>query len=130
MFGLQAQVQYVERAVAELLRKLSDLTARVLKLEQNPWNTGAGGGGGVVSQAFYVAYPAAGVGGATWTSGVPTSGVSFTAPVWQVSFTGSATGLGNQTCLNWLPAPVAGGKAVIVMPDGAGNYVVTGQSCA
>ncbi len=114
-----AQAQQIQGILGQLAQLSQQLAAAM------SWGAGASGSAG----AFYVAFPSAAVSGATWTSGVPTSATSFTGHVYHVSGTGTVTDMGSQTILNWLPATLSASKAVIVDPDGAGNFVVTGQSC-
>jgi hypothetical protein len=125
----QSELQQVERILRDVMRSISELTARVVALEQKAALMGGGGGGGSGSAAaFYVAFPTGTVGGATWSGGVPTAGVSFNAVVCQVSSTG-ITNLGSQSCWNWLAGGLVANQGVTVFPDGTGAYATASQSC-
>jgi len=130
MYENNSRLQYLESAVAELLRRLADVMRRLAAVEQQPWSGGGGGdGSGGSAESFYLAFPGSSVAGATWTAGAPTAGQSFSSHVYRVSGTGTVDDLGSLTCVNWLPAGLAASKAVIVFPDGKGNYATAGQSC-
>lgn len=131
MQWLESRIRLIEQRVEMLYRRLVGDEATLSNVRQQL--RGAyqqlPTGGSTASEAVYVCYPSAAVSGATWTSGVPTSATSFSATVYQVAGTGTVTNGGTQTCLNWLPASLVASKACFLRPDGAGNYVVTGQSC-
>ena len=122
VFRLEQQLQLAQQQIAGML-------ASIAALQAQQWTPGGGsGGGGGGSNGFYVAMPAAAVTGATWSAGAPTAGVSFTAPVWQVS-SASILSLGDQTCVNWLAADLVANQGVVVIPDGAGSFGTASQSC-
>lgn len=131
MRWIESRLRLIEQRIEGLYRRLLNdeglIAANRQGLRaafQQPSGTGSGSG-----DAVFVCYPTAAVSGATWTSGVPTSAVSFSATVYQVAGTGTVTNGGTQTCLNWLPASLKANLACLCVKDGAGNFVVTGQSC-
>lgn len=129
MNDLAAQVRLVANSCGEILRKLIDLTARVVRLEQAKWASGTGsGGGGSSSGAYYCVAPSSGSWPASWSGGAPVTPGSFTATVYWVSGT-TVNNLGTQTVRNWFPASPAVSKVLQVYPDGSGGYVTGMQSC-
>jgi hypothetical protein len=130
MSDLGAQLRVIAFNVADLLRKLIDLTARVVKLEQLPWQGGGGGGGsGGGTNAFYVCMgPGSGTIAGTWSGSAPTAAGTFTATVYQVS--GAAiTSLGSQAVYNWLPGVLQTSKACVLIKDDNNDFGVVSQSC-
>lgn len=130
--NLEQRIFRLEQAIDRINKQIRGLLDAVAQLQQQqaaaiPWG---GGGGGTSS--FYVAYPTSTVAAATWASGAPTSGTTFTSHVYKVSYDGTSQSiddLGTQDCVNWLAAALAANKGCVVIRDSQGSYGVVTQVC-
>jgi hypothetical protein len=127
------RIQNLENALKDLARQLGDLGVRVTALELAKWAGGGSGSGAGGSAAFFACMaPSSGTIQGTWSGSAPTAGGSFTATVYQLSWSSgslSIIDLGTQTIFNAVPAALENSKACILSQDGAGNYGVVSQSC-
>ena len=126
MTNNELRILRLENALTGVNQRLDDLFQQVGKIAQNQWATqGMGGGGGAGGGVFFCLPTALGGATGTWPSLTP---ASQSLAIYQAQGT-SFISLGTATVYNWLPAATVASKVCVVLPDGAGNYIVISQSC-
>lgn len=131
MQWLESRLHNLEARVESLYRRLLDLKGVLDNVRQQlrgAFQQLPAGGGSSSSGDWYCVTPSSGTWGATWTSGAPTTPGSFSATVYSVNGTSTAS-LGTQTVYNWFPASPATSKVIKLTQDGGGNFTTGPQSC-
>jgi hypothetical protein len=127
MTNLEWRVLRLENDLTAIKRQLEDVYQQLGKLAQNQWVPGTMGGGGGAATAIYFCLPTSLAGATgTWPSLTP---ATQSLTVYQV-VSGSLSSIGTATVKNYFPAATAASKVLLVLPDGAGNFIATAQSCS
>jgi hypothetical protein len=110
----------LEKALRNAQASIRDLTARVARVEQLPYNASSSGSG-----------PGGGGGGAykcVSAAGTPAGGTS-TETILQFT-AGAFNSIGTATITNPMPSDaIPTGHTVTLAPDGSGNYMAVSVSC-
>lgn len=122
----ESRIRLLEDAVKRAWRAIQNLLDRMTRAENRLMSLpGGGGSGGAGAGVFFCLPTTLGAATGTWPSLTPGS-QSLTIYVAQGT---TLSSLGTSTVYNWYPATPAASKVLLVLPDGAGNYVATAQSC-
>jgi hypothetical protein len=128
MFNLEARIQNLERILADLARRFTDLLRAVQRLKDQQWaGTGApSSGGGAAGIYFADGLNIAAASGAL--VGPPTIH-STSADVYQITGGGAALFAASQTIYNGLPDATDNTRRQILQRNNDGTFSVVSQSC-
>ena len=131
MYWIEQRVKACEDRLEYIIRYLQDLREQIIAAAQAVRTASSSyglGGVGSTGGAFFCYAPSTGgPWGSTGTLPSATPG-SFTATVYQI-IGATQSAIGSYTIYNYLPASPVNSKMCILIPDGAGNFVVVTQSC-
>lgn len=124
----EARIRILEDSLKRAWSAINNLIGRMIRAESRIQSIGSGGGGGTSGGGNPCYCLPTTLGGATgtWPALTP---ASESLTVYMVSGT-TITSLGTFTVYNWFPATPAVSLVLLVLPDGAGNYVAVSQSCS